>query len=238
MKRRYWIYGKHTVLAALKNSLRCCFRMRGTRAAIKEMELAINESDLDAVNKLNSIKIEECQFDKVINDIKVHQGIALEVEAFDRIFDADALSGGLVLLDKLSDPHNIGAIMRSAAAFGIKSIAFTKDGSPKENGVIAKSACGAMESVKYMQITNLAREISALQKRGYNIIGLAGDGSYNITEISFCDSTAFILGSEGSGLRRLIREKCDMIVSIPMDGQESINVSNAAAVTFFKYFCR
>jgi 23S rRNA (guanosine2251-2'-O)-methyltransferase len=170
----------------------------------------------------------------------VHQGImvvacTLEMPSLEDILATE--SAPLLILDQVTDPHNIGAILRSCAAFGVKGVIVQERCSPAVSGLIAKTASGGTEHVPLIPVTNLSRTLEACAKAGYWCIGLAGETEQSLTSLKIPEKAVFVLGAEGSGLRRMVREHCDILVHIPMSGQiESLNVSNAAAVTLFEYF--
>lgn len=144
---------------------------------------------------------------------------------------------GVLLLDQVSDPHNVGAILRSAAAFDIGAVIATDRNSPQESGVMAKSASGALEIVPLVSVGNLVQAVELLKKSGYWIYGLDGEAKDSISGAKFDAKTALVLGAEGKGLRRLTSEHCDFLVKIPMSNKmESLNVSNAAAVALYEVF--
>ena len=177
----------------------------------------------------------------------VHQGIAAAVwplnaphiDAFLAAINYQFSRGDtrpvrLLLLDQLSDPRNFGAIMRSAQAFGVSGIITTYRHAADENGVLARTASGALEHVPLIRVVNLARTIKKLQSCGFIVAGLARDGSAEISTLAAHKHLAIILGSEGNGLRRLSREHCDMLVRINISSEtESLNVSNAAAIALY-----
>ena len=140
----------------------------------------------------------------------------------------------VVFLDEITDPHNIGAILRSASAFGASAVVTTFRNSPPESGVLAKSASGALEYVRYLRVRNLCKSIDDFKFEGYNIVGLTGHCEQEIQKINKTDKTAIVLGAEGKGLRQKTMDSCDILAKIPMsERQESLNVSNAAAISLF-----
>lgn len=173
----------------------------------------------------------------------VHQGAAIEVKPLDwgSVSEVCALNRSdnpvVLLLDRVSDPHNVGAILRSAEVFGARAVIAPRRHSAPETGALAKSASGALERQPYIQVPNLARSMTALREMGYRILGLDGTANSSIEDGLSVHGTgpiAFALGSEGPGLRQLTKECCDELVHIPSpSGFGSLNVSNAAAVALY-----
>lgn len=196
-------------------------------------------------NALKQLKLPESSKLKPETDIRalekllpkdaVHQGAAALVHPLaepplHELYDAKLL----LLLDQVTDPHNVGAILRSAAAFGASAVIATDDHAAPENGALAKAACGALDIVPYIKITNLAATLEELKKQQFWCIGLEGDTKLTIDKARTYDKKALVLGAEGKGLRRLTAEKCDLLVKIPIQpAMESLNVSNAAAVALY-----
>jgi len=140
----------------------------------------------------------------------------------------------VLLLDQLSDPRNVGAIMRSARAFGVAGLITTFRNAAEENGVLARTASGALDHIPLIRVVNLARAIEQLQDNGFLVAGLAGDGDVEVSALAAHQRLVIMLGAEGSGLRRLSRDRCDMLVRINInDDAESLNVSNAAAIALY-----
>jgi 23S rRNA (guanosine2251-2'-O)-methyltransferase len=171
----------------------------------------------------------------------VHQGIALQCEGLPKRDIEDALAQSkrspriVVVLDQISDPHNAGAILRTAAAFGVAAVVVQDRNAPSESGVLAKAASGALDTVPYIEVVNISRALEELGKLGFWRIALAADGEQPLSEAKTSGDIALILGSEGSGIRRLVRENCDAGAFIPIDSSmESLNVSNAAAVSLYE----
>ena len=168
-----------------------------------------------------------------------HQGVVIEAEPLDEVWLDDLLQGAgdsatLLVLDQVTDPHNVGAILRSAAAFGAMGIVTQDRHSPPESGVVAKAASGARERVPWARVVNLARALEEIAEGGFWRIGLAGDAEVDIKGALGPQRVALVLGAEGPGLRPNTREHCDALARLPItDAVESLNVSNAAAIALY-----
>ena len=182
----------------------------------------------------------------------VHQGVTVAAEplpriALDAVLDAAAPAGPLIVLDRVTDPQNVGAVLRSCAVFGAAALVTADRHAPPESGALAKAAAGALEVVPWVRVVNLARALAAIRVAGRWVAGLDGSAEVAIGKAGLAGSnTALVLGAEGKGLRRLSKENCDILVRIPMqyanDGNRgnligSLNVSNAAAVALYE-LCR
>lgn len=226
-----WLFGTHAVLAALANPERRCRTLLVTKAG---------ESLLPRHLPLKAQIADAGALAKRLPAGAVHQGLALcaaplrEPDLEEACALADGTKGHLLVLDQVTDPHNVGAILRSAAAFGARAVVVTERHAPAVTGTLAKAACGALEHVPLVRVTNLARALDALAALGYWRVGLAEEGERVIAELPPVDNVALVLGAEGAGLRRLTREHCDLLVRLPTDGPiSSLNVSNAAAVALY-----
>jgi 23S rRNA (guanosine2251-2'-O)-methyltransferase len=168
-----------------------------------------------------------------------HQGVVVEVEPLEEAWLDDLLTGAperavLLVLDQVTDPHNVGAILRSAAAFGAIGIVTQDRHSPPESGALAKAASGALETVPWARTVNLARALDDIAEAGFWRIGLAGDAPMDLKDALGPKRVALVLGAEGPGLRPNTREHCDALARLPISsGVESLNVSNAAAVALY-----
>ena len=168
-----------------------------------------------------------------------HQGVVVEVEPLEDVWLGDVLGDAaeravLLVLDQVTDPHNVGAILRSAAAFGAAGLVTQDRNSPPESGVVAKSASGALERVPWARVVNLARALEEIGEAGFWRIGLAGDAETTLANALGPPRVALVLGAEGAGLRPNTREHCDALARLPIDdSMESLNVSNAAAVALY-----
>ncbi len=173
--------------------------------------------------------------DRLLGEDTVHQGAALEAEPLpEPTFEALAANAAgqpVIVLDQVTDPHNVGAILRSAAVFGAAGLVMTRRHSPPLNGVLAKSASGALELIPIALVQNLAAALDELKSAGFTLVGLDGEGEAQLEDLDLSGPTALIMGSEGKGLRDLTRKSCDVLARITSEGPiASLNVSNAAAV--------
>jgi len=168
----------------------------------------------------------------------VHQGMALRAQPLEDVgIDdiAEPAEGVLLMLDQVTDPQNVGAILRSAAAFGAKGVIVQDRNAPTLGGALAKAAAGAVDRIPCARVTNLSRALERLSELGWRTVGLAGEADQTLAEALDGRPTVLVLGSEGEGLRRLVAEHCDALGSIPMPGGfESLNVSNAAAIALYE----
>ena len=175
------------------------------------------------------------ELDRRLGPDAVHQGLLLEAEPLrqPRLDQVDK-SGIIVLLDQVTDPHNVGAILRTCAAFGVSALVTTARHSPEATGVLFKSASGAYEHVPFVKITNLARAMEELKASGFRIVGFDSEAPSRIEDIDRAPPLALVLGAEGKGLRQLTRDTCDLVVRLDLPGPiKSLNVSNAAALALY-----
>jgi rRNA methylase, putative, group 3 len=231
-----WLFGLHAVRDALVNPARVKLRLLVTKNAADKLAEAIAESGMTP-------EIEDARtFSAPIASDSVHQGAALEVKALDwgRFEDVCATGAGepvVVLLDRVTDPHNVGAILRSAEVFGARAVIAPRHHSAPETGALAKTASGALERQPYLRVTNLAEAMESLKRMGFHILGLDGEAGLTLDEGLAQAGTrpvALVMGAEGPGLREKTRETCDALVRIPFAGAfGSLNVSNAAAVSLY-----
>jgi 23S rRNA (guanosine2251-2'-O)-methyltransferase len=232
MKKAHYLFGKHAVLAAVNNPERKLHRVLMTLQAKKE---------LGEFGKIPVSIVETTHFHTILPPGSVHQGVVLDCLPLAQpdLEDvlADDLTQPIVILDQVTDPHNVGAILRSGAAFDAAAVVVTDRHAPQESGVMAKAASGAMETVPLVTVGNLSQAIDKLKKAGYWIAGLTGDAKQTIQDAKLDRKTALVLGAEGDGMRRLTTERCDFLVKLPMsDKMESLNVSNAAAVALYELY--
>jgi 23S rRNA (guanosine2251-2'-O)-methyltransferase len=232
-----WLFGLHAVRDALENPRRERLRLIVTRNAADKLAEAIAASGMEPEIA------DPRRFSAPLDPASVHQGAALEVKPLDWGSLADvALRAGpgaprLVLLDRVTDPHNVGAILRSAEVFGARAVIAPRHHSAPETGALAKTASGALERQPYLRVRNLADAITELQGMGYLVLGLAGEAETDIEtalEGRRDRPVALVLGAEGPGLRERTRESVDALVRIDFPGAfGSLNVSNAAAVALY-----
>lgn len=223
------IYGAHAVMAALANPQRNVIELTASENAAARFE-----EELAALNAKPTI-MATAEISRHLPRDAVHQGLVLKTNQLPDLDLDDVPQGGiLVVLDQVTDPHNVGAILRSCAAFQVDAIVTTSRHSPVSNGTLAKTASGALEHVPLVRVANLARALDKLADRGFERIGLDSDGDQTIEDGEITGGVAIVLGAEGKGLRRLTREYCDRIVRLDVTGPiRSLNVSNAAAVTLY-----
>lgn len=238
-----WLYGIHPVLAALANPRRKAVRVLMTADAEASIGARLEVLSQSHPMGLPAPEIVSREIiDRSLPRGAVHQGVAAQVQGLDDtdIEDICRATEGLdnarvIILDQVTDPHNVGAVVRSAAAFGAAAVILPERNSPGDGGVLAKSASGALERVALVRVVNLARALQRLKQAGFWCVGLDGDAQTPINEADLSGRVALVLGAEGEGLRRLTREHCDLMVRIPINrGMESLNVSNAAAVALYE----
>ncbi|MFB9985712.1 TrmH family RNA methyltransferase [Mesorhizobium kowhaii] len=224
------LYGLHTVRAALDNPRRKIRKMLVTRNAAERLEIA----DLAAL-PFKAELVEPRDIDKITGSDAVHQGVLIEAEPLKpKRLDALGDTKLVLVLDQVTDPHNVGAILRSAVAFGAGALITTARHSPQESGALAKSASGALEHIDQIEVKNLADALDQLHEAGFQTIGLDSDGPAEL-ETSFSgEKIALVLGAEGKGLRQKTRETVTTLARLDMPGAiRSLNVSNAAAISLY-----
>jgi 23S rRNA (guanosine2251-2'-O)-methyltransferase len=223
------MYGWHTVTAALQNPARHHRKLLATENAARRLtDEGVKSSIVPEIVRPSAIA------ERLLPDA-VHQGLYLETDPLPSL-DIEALpaKGIVLVLDQITDPHNVGAIFRSAAAFGVTAIVTTQRHSPDATGALAKAASGALERVPLISVQNLARGLTALKEAGYLIVGLDSDGDADLSALPLRKPLTLVLGAEGKGLRQLTKEICDHVARIDLPGElKSLNVSNAAAVALY-----
>ena len=223
------LYGWHTVTMALQNPNRRIRKLLVTENAARR--LAEDRIETPVAAEI----VRPSQIDQRLGPDAVHQGLLAEADPLPSPdLETLAQEGMVLVLDQITDPHNVGAIMRSAAAFAAKAIITTARHSPEATGVLAKAASGALELVPLVTVQNLARALNALNERGFMTVGLDSAGSENLSAIALSEPLALVLGAEGKGLRQLTRETCKVVARLDMPGEiKSLNVSNAAVLALY-----
>ena len=232
--------GKHSVLSALRNTKRRLFYLISTKDHYKVWEKNITDLGLSIEVKIKT----KDQLD-IINNFKPHQNVILIVEHLKRISLDEFLTEKrhtfkkplrIIILDQVSDPQNVGAIIRSAYAFKMDALALSQTNSPIESTSMSKASSGAIEKLEIIELSNMSRAIKKLQDENFRVYGLAHGGDRNVFDLEEeVGNVAIIVGSEGKGLRRLTREKVDQLIEIPINPEsESLNVSNAASISMFQ----
>ncbi|MBR0753401.1 23S rRNA (guanosine(2251)-2'-O)-methyltransferase RlmB [Bradyrhizobium jicamae] len=223
------LYGWHSVSMALANPQRRIRKLYLTENAAKRL------ADENIETRVTPEIVRPSAIDQRLGPDAVHQGLLAEAEPLPSP-DIDTLDpdGIVLVLDQITDPHNVGAILRSAAAFAVKAIVTTARHSPEATGVLAKSASGALELVPMVTVQNLARALTELNDRGFQTVGLDSQGSENLAQVELQQPLALVLGAEGKGLRQLTRETCRTVARLDMPGEiKSLNVSNAAVLALY-----
>ncbi|HLY06255.1 MAG TPA: 23S rRNA (guanosine(2251)-2'-O)-methyltransferase RlmB [Rhizomicrobium sp.] len=229
-----WLYGLHTVRAALANPRRRCHRCLLTRAVAENL-------GVPALSRVHTEVVSPDQVSRALPQGAVHQGVALACDPLSpgNLERIAALPGRklVLVLDQIADPHNVGAILRSAAAFDVAAVVVQERHAPPESGALAKAASGALDIVPYVPVVNIARALEQLGEHGFWRVALTGDAGQTFADAIASRDLAIVLGSEGTGIRRLVRERCDDSATIPISKRmESLNVSNAAAIALYE--CR
>ncbi len=248
-----FLYGRHAVAAALANPERRWRRLVVLAGHEEEATALVagaramrrpyvgDQGRGDPGGAAISV-LDQSGFAAILPRHAVHQGLALEVEPLPEPDLEDVLRTGpasgrciIVVLDQLSDPQNIGAVLRSAAAFGALAVVIPAHGAPPKTGALAKAASGALESVPLVRVVNLARALDRLKEAGFWICGLDETAPLSLAQTDLGERVAIVLGSEGGGMRRLVRERCDFLARLPTrPAQPTLNVSNAAAVALYE----
>jgi 23S rRNA (guanosine2251-2'-O)-methyltransferase len=234
----YWLFGQHAVAEAIRNPLRKIQRLVRVGDAEAEMPEAVS---VDRALPLWE-PIDRQSLDQILPEGSVHQGIAARVAPLPEldlldIFEqaAGREQATVVILDQVTDPHNVGAILRSAAAFGALAVILTERHAAPESGTLAKSASGALEHVPLVRVGNLARAMDQLKEAGFWLTGLAAESKTTLASAKLSGKVGLVMGAEGAGLRRLTRDHCDLLVRLPTGGEiNHLNVSNAAAVALYE----
>lgn len=228
---RIWLYGLHAVAAALANQDRPCYRLLATEAALAGVEAQAR------ARQMSVEKVPPERLGQILPPDAPHQGLALNVGPLP---ERDAAELGrddrslLLALDQVSDPRNLGAILRTAAALGVEGVLLPQRRSAELNGACAKAASGALDLVPVVEVVNLGRTLADLKQRGYWIVGLDAAGAAALETLDLPPRVVLVLGSEGEGLRRLVAEQCDHLCRLEIDPRmESLNVSVAAGIALY-----
>jgi 23S rRNA (guanosine2251-2'-O)-methyltransferase len=223
------LYGWHTVKAALENPARRIRKLLATENALRRLK------DEDVALPVAPELVRPDLIDARLGPDAVHQGLLAEADPLQAPAIGELAAAGIVLvLDQITDPHNVGAILRSAAAFAVAAIVTTARHSPEATGVLAKAASGALELVPIVTVQNLARGLEELRQRGFLLVGLDSTGERDLAALTLRAPLALVLGAEGKGLRQLTKATCDQVARIDVPGEiKSLNVSNAAALALY-----
>jgi len=221
------LYGWHPVVEALRNPRRRFLRLLATENGARRLE---EEAGIALPLKPEIVRPGE--IDRMLTPDAVHQGLLLECEPLDAPEIQSLPDSALVLvLDQITDPHNVGAMLRTAAAYAVDAVITTARHSPAATGVLAKSASGGLEHVPIITVRNLARGLEELRERGFLRVGFDSEASENLDDIPLRRPLALVMGAEGKGLRQLTRDTCDVLARLDMPGAiKSLNVSNATAI--------
>ncbi len=225
------LWGRHAVEAALMNPRRQHRKLWATREGIESLD-----GELPPDFPIEYAEVTDLA--RLVAKDAPHQGLVLECEPLDDLFLADVLDGDparpIVVLDQVTDPHNVGALLRSAAAFNAAAIVTQDRHAPPEGGVIGKSASGALEVVPWVRVVNLSRALEDIAEAGYWRIGLAGEAEATLAGALPAGPVALVLGAEGEGMRHNVAQHCDALARLPIsEAMESLNVSNAGAIALY-----
>lgn len=232
-KDALWLYGQHAVVAALANPRRKVLRVLATNDGQEKIKSALHPRH--RLEKMDGKALE-----KLLPPQSPHQGVAalvlpLQPATLDQVLEGD--DGVILVLDQVTDPHNVGAILRSAAAFEAKAVVMQDRHSPPESGALAKAASGALERVPMVKVVNISQALEQCKKANYWCAGLDGEAKQTLREAKLNKRSVLVLGAEGAGLRRLVAEHCDLLVKLPISPRmESLNVSNAAAIALYELY--
>lgn len=236
----YWLYGRHPADSAINNPSRIIYRIlvtKNTAQLLNKYKKTIQDKNIKTEILANNDITEIIGLQE-----SVHQGIAIQVKkleltTIEKLFKIAKNNSIVLFLDQITDPQNIGGIIRSSLGFDIDAVITTKDNAPSENATLVKSSAGAFEYIPYIQVTNISRVLNELKKRGYWVASIVQNGTCLIHEIAKFNKLALIMGSEGKGVRKINLKQSDMTVKIEMSSKlESLNVSNAAAIVLHQLY--
>ena len=227
----YYVYGKHSSIEALKNTKRKILEVYCSNNIYLEYEEIIKQFKFQLLSNI--------EIDEILNENLSHQGIIVKTQNLTQddlsAIDLYKEQSVIIILDQITDPQNVGAIIRNASAFGADAIITTKTNAVLENSIICKVSAGGVEKINLLRVSNIINAIEILKANNYWIIGLDGAAKTNIDHKYLKGKIAFVLGSEGEGLRKLVKEKMDLLYRIPILNIESLNVSSASAIALYAY---
>jgi len=236
----YWLYGKHPVDSAINNSSRIIYKLlvtKNTNQLIDKYKAIIQDKNIEVEVLTNNEISEEIDIQE-----SVHQGVAIQVKkleltSIEKLLKTVNENSTILFLDQITDPQNIGAIIRSSLGFNVDAVITTKDNAPSENSTLVKSSAGAFEYIPYIQVTNISRTLNELKENGYWIASIVQNGNCSIQEIAKFNKLALIMGSEGKGVRDINLKQSDMTAKIEISPKlESLNVSNATAIVLHQLY--
>ena len=234
-----WLYGTHSALAALANPRRRCSRIVATAETKATLAPMLERAVQQGGARPPIETVARTELDRLLPHGAVHQGLAVRASPLATVFLEDIADAGgdatVVVLDQTTDPQNVGAVLRAAAAFGSRAVIVQDRHTPPATGALAKAASGALEMVPLVRVTNLARAMRALKEAEFWCVGLDAEAGTALPDARLGGRTALVLGAEGAGLRRLTRDTCDLLVRIPIRATvDSLNVAAAAAVALYE----
>lgn len=240
------LYGFHAVREAWLNPVREITALYVTEQALKNFASVLQEGEGLNLQRPAPLKIDRHELDRAMPPGSVHQGLAIACVPLKEVFLQDVMIQAqsqprslLIMLDQVTDPHNVGAILRSACGLGADGVILQSRHAPEMTGALAKAACGALEHIPVIYETNLSRALEMLQEGGYFAYGLDERGEDAVEQVKPADKSVLVLGAEGAGIRPLIKDHCDQLIRLNMPGPlPSLNVSNAAAVALYNFVSR
>lgn len=236
----FWIYGVHAVEAALANPRRACHRLLVANGAGGDVAAAIARARAEVSGRPTPESVDRVEIERLLTPGAVHQGVALLARplpppSLQDVLGNAAADATVVVLDQATDPRNVGAVLRSAAAFGAIAVVAQDRNAPPLTGALVKAASGAVETVPLVRVVNLARALWALKDAGFWCAGLDPAAERTLAEAALEGRVVLVLGAEGRGMRRLTRDTCDELLRVPiMPGADSLNLSNAAAIALYE----
>ncbi len=239
-RNSFFLFGRHAVKAAILNKKRECLQLFATEKTMDEARALISAREAISHIPLTISSAASDRFALSVGNDSPHQGLILEVAPLPSadLYGLSPMTGQkniILMLDQVTDPQNVGACLRSAAAFGARAVITQDRNSPSETGSLARASQGGLEMVPWVRTSNLSTALDALKDMGYWHVGLDGDSDTSIRDVDMGDNIVLVMGSEGKGLRPLVTKHCDMTAKITMsDRVESLNISNAAAIALYE----